>query len=64
MSCDYIKGRAGYYTPLEIFSNSKKCECMIAKIKFPVPIHLLDHFIIPINVLESHWFPAHMIVKS
>ena len=48
---------------LEGFSNSRKCERMVAKIKFPVPFHLLDHVIIPINVRESHWFPAHMDVK-
>ena len=36
---------------------------MVAKIKFPVPFNLLDHVIIPINVRESHWFPAHMDVK-
>jgi len=64
MSCDYIKGKAGCYMPLESFSNSKKCERMVAKIKFPVPLHLLDHLIIPINVRESHWFPAHMNIKS
>ena len=48
---------------LEGFSNSRKCERMVAKIKFPVPFHLLDHIIIPINVRESHWFPAHMDIK-
>jgi len=60
MTCDYIKGIAGHYMPLESFSNFRKYERMIAKIKFPVPIHELDHLIIPINVRESHWFPAHM----
>ena len=64
MSWDYIKGKVGYYMPLESFSNSRKCERMIAKIKFPVPLHLLDHFMIPIHVQESHWFPAHMNTKS
>ena len=59
MTSDY----AGFYMTLESFSNSRKCERMIAKIKFPVPFHLLDHIIIPINVRESHWFPAHMDVK-
>jgi len=63
MTNDYIKGNAGFYMTLEGFSNSRKCERMVAKIKFPVPFHLLDHFIIPINVRESHWFPAHMDVK-
>ena len=36
----------------------------IAKIKFPLPIHLLDHLIILIHVRDFHWFPAHMDVKS
>jgi len=64
MSCDYIKGTAGHYMPLESFSNFRKCERMIAKIKFPIPIHLLDHLIIPINVRESHWFPVHMNLQT
>jgi len=64
MTNDYIKGKAGFYMTLESFSNSRKCERMIAKIKFLVPIHLLDHLIIPIHVRNSHWFPAHMDVKS
>jgi len=63
MTSDYIKGKAGFYMTQESFSNSRKCERMIAKIKLPVPFHLLDHIIIPINVRESHWFPAHMDVK-
>ena len=65
MTNDYIKGKAGFYMMLESFSNSRKCErMMIAKIKFLVPIHLLDHLMIPIHVRDSHWFPAHMDVKS
>ena len=64
MTNDYIKGKVGFYMTLESFSNSRKCERMIAKIKFPVPIHLLDHLIIPIHIRDSHWFPAHMDVKS
>jgi len=63
MASDYIKGKAGIYMTLESFSNSRKCERMMAEIKFLVPFHLLDHVIIPINVQESHWFPAHMDVK-
>jgi len=50
MTNDYIKGKAGFYMTLEGFSNYRKCERMVAKIQFPVPVHLLDHFIIPINV--------------
>jgi len=64
MTNDYIKGKAGFYMMLESFSQSRKCERMIAKIKFPVPIHLLDHLIIPIHVRDSHWFPAHIDLKS
>jgi len=64
MTNDYIKGKAGFYMTLESFSNSRKCERMIEKIKFPVPIHLLDHLIIPIHVRVSYWFPAHIDVKS
>jgi len=60
MSCDYIIGTAGHYMPLESFLNFKNSERMIAKIKLLIPIHLLDHIIIPINVRESHWFSAHM----
>ena len=43
MTNDYTKGKAGFYMMLESFSKHRKCERMIAKIKFPVPIHLLDH---------------------
>jgi len=39
---DYIKGKAGFYMTLEGFSNSRKCERMVAQIKFPVPLHLLE----------------------
>jgi len=60
---DDIKSKAGFYMTLEGFSNSRKCERMVATIKFPIPFHLLDHIIIPINVRESHWFPAHMDVR-
>jgi len=60
MTNGYIKGKAGFHMTLEGFSNSRKCERMVAEIKFLVPFHLLNHVIIPINVRESHWFPAHM----
>jgi len=63
MTNDYIKGKAEFYLKLEGFSNSRKCERILAKIKFTVPFHLLDHVILPIHVRESHWFPAHMNVK-
>jgi len=65
MPNDYIEGKAGFYMTLEGFSNSRKCERRSrAKIKFPVPLNLLDHVIISINVRESHWFSAHMDVNS
>jgi len=61
---DNIQSKSHYYMTLESVSNSRKCECMMANIKFPVPLFLSDHLIIPIHVQESHWFPAHMDVKS
>jgi len=64
MSCDYIKGTAGLYMPLQSFSNFRECKRMIARIKLAMPIHLLDHIIIPINVRKSHWFPAHMNLQT
>jgi len=60
MSCDYIQGTEGYYMPLESFLSLRNCERMIAKIRIPIPIHLFDHIIIPINIRNSHWFPAHL----
>jgi len=50
MTNDYIRGKAGFYMTLEGFSNSRKCKRMVAKIKSPVPFHLLDRVIIPINI--------------
>ena len=64
MTCDYIKGTKGHYMPMESFLNLKKYERMIEKITIPTPIHLLDHIIIPINVRESHWFPAHINLRT
>jgi len=64
MSCDYIIGTAGHYTPLESFLNFRNSGRMIAKIKLQIPIYLLDHIIIPMNVRESHWFPAHMNLRT
>jgi len=55
---DYIKGKAGFYMTLESFPNSRKCERMIAKIKFPVPVHMLNHLTIPIHVRDFHWTTA------
>ena len=37
---------------------------MIEKITLPTPIHLLDHIIIPTNIRESHWFPAHINLQT
>jgi len=64
MTNNCIERKAGFYMTLESFSNSRKCVRMIAKIEFPVPIHLLDHFIIPKQVQDSLWFLAHIDVKS
>jgi len=64
MSCDYIQGTEGYYMPLKSFLSLRNCERMIAKIKFPIPIHVLDHIIIPIDIRESHWFLAHMNLQT
>ena len=64
MSCDYIQGTEGYYMPLESFLSLRNCERMIAKIKIPIPIHLFDHIIIPINIQNSHWFPAHLNLQT
>jgi len=64
MTCDYIKGAAGHYMPLESFLSFRRIERMIAKIKLPIPIHLLDQIIIPINVRKLHWFPAHMNLQT
>ena len=50
--------------PRESFLNLRKYERMIAKITLPTPIHVLDHIIIPINVRESHWFPAHINLQT
>ena len=59
----FARKPGNFYMTLEGFSNFRKCERMVAKIKFLVPFHLLDHVIIPINVWESNWFPAYMDVK-
>jgi len=64
MTCDYIKGTEGHYMLMESFLSLRKYERMIEKVKLPTPIHLLDHIIIPINVRESHWFPAHMNLQT
>ena len=37
---------------------------MIANITPPTPIYLLDHIIIPIHIRESHWFPAHINLRT
>ena len=56
MTDNYIIGAVGYYMPSESFRYLRKIERMIEKITPPTPIHLLDHIIIPINVLHSHCF--------
>jgi len=37
---------------------------MIKKARAPVPLHLLDHMIIPIHVGNNHWFPAHLYITQ
>jgi len=63
-TCDYIHGTKGYYMPRENFLYFRKSERMIAKTTPPSPIHLLDHIIIPIHIRESHWFPAHINLRT
>jgi len=63
-TCDYIKGTKGHYMPKEDFLYLRKSERMTAKITFPTPIHLLDHIIIPIHIRQSHWFPAHINLRT
>jgi len=64
MTCDYIKGTEGHYMPKESFLYLRKYERMIEKITFPTPIHLLDHIVIPIHICKSHWFPAHINLRT
>ena len=64
MTCDYIKGTAGHYMPKESFLYLRKYERIIEKITFPTPIHLLDHIMIPIHIHKSHWFPAHINLRT
>jgi len=63
-TCDYINGTKGYYMPKENFLYFRKSERMIAKTTPPTPIYLLDHIIIPIHIRESHWFPAHINLRT
>jgi len=64
MTGNYITGTEGHYVPRESFLYLRKYERMIEKITPPTPIHLLDHIIIPINVRQSHWFPAHINLQT
>jgi len=64
MTGDYITGTKGHYMPRESFLYLRKYERMIEKITPPTPIHLLDHIIIPINIRQSHWFPAHINLQT
>ena len=43
---------------------SRRCVQLVRKVKFPVPIHLLDNLIIPVNACNDHWFPAHLNVAK
>ena len=44
--------------------NLRKHERMIEKITLPTPIHLLDHIIITIHIHKSHWFLAHINLRT
>jgi len=61
---DYIRGTKGYYMPKENFLYFRKSERMVTKITLPTPIDLLDHIIIPIHIRKSHWFPAHINLRT
>ena len=50
--------------PKENFLYFRKSERMVAKITLPTPIYLLDHIIIPIHIRKSHWFPAHINLRT
>ena len=52
-SNDYVQGKFGFYTTLESFATSRRCVQLVRKVKFPVPIHLLDNLIIPVNVKNT-----------
>ena len=60
-SNDYVQSKFGFYTTLKDFTASRRCIQLVRKVKFPVPIHLLDNLIISVNVKE-HLFPAHLNV--
>jgi len=64
MTDNHITGTEGHYMPRESFLYLRKCERMIEKITLPTPIHLLDHIIIPTNVRQPHWFPAHINLQT
>jgi len=56
----FIRGQVGFYNTLQ----GHKCARMIKKAKSPVPLHFLDHMIIPIHVGNNHLFPAHLDIKE
>jgi len=57
---DFIRGHVRFYSTLQ----GHECARMIKKERPPVPLHLLDHMIIPIHVGKNHWFPAHLDIKE
>jgi len=57
---DFIRGQVVFYTALQ----GHQCARMIKKARPPVPLHVLDHMIIPIHVGNNHWFPAHLDIKD
>jgi len=57
---DFIRGLVGCY----IILQWHECARMIKKARPLVPLHYLDHMIIPIYVGNNHWFPAHLDIKE
>jgi len=49
---------------VEVGQSWHKCACIIKKARPPVPLHFLDHMIIPIHVGNNQWFPAHLDIKE
>jgi len=47
---DFIRGQVGFYTTLQ----GHECAPMIKKARPQVPLHLLDHMIMPIHVGNNH----------
>jgi len=48
---DFIRGQVGFYTTIQVHA----CARMINKARPPVPLHLLDHMIIPVHVASEKY---------